>query len=139
MRDRLYRHATSKIANGRDLFQITSLGFRGEALPSIAAVSKVSLLTATADDGKGRLIDIEGGNLIRNEDSPSGRGSDLAVRELFFNTPARLKYMKSIQTELGHISDAMYRMALAHPGISLPYIIMAISCCTRLVMVICCK
>lgn len=113
-----YRHATSKIANGRDLFQITSLGFRGEALPSIAAVSKVSLLTATADDGKGRLIDIEGGNLIRNEDSPSGRGSDLAVRELFFNTPARLKYMKSIQTELGHISDAMYRMALAHPSIS---------------------
>jgi DNA mismatch repair protein MutL len=113
-----YRHATSKILNGRDLFQITSLGFRGEALPSIAAVSKVLLLTATADDGKGRLVDIEGGNLIRNEDAPSGRGSDLAVRELFFNTPARLKYMKSIQTELGHISDAMYRMALAHPGIS---------------------
>lgn len=113
-----YRHATSKIANGRDLFLITSLGFRGEALPSIAAVSKVSLLTATADDGKGRLIDIEGGKLILNEDSPSGVGSDLAVRELFFNTPARLKYMKSIQTELGHISDAMYRMALAHPTIS---------------------
>ncbi|MEK5417262.1 DNA mismatch repair protein MutL [Paenibacillus odorifer] len=113
-----YRHATSKILNGRDLFQITSLGFRGEALPSIAAVSKVSLLTATADDGKGRLVDIEGGNLLRNEDAPSGRGSDLAVRELFFNTPARLKYMKSIQTELGHISDAMYRMALAHPAIS---------------------
>lgn len=113
-----YRHATSKIANGRDLFHITSLGFRGEALPSIAAVSKVSLLTATEDDGKGRLLDIEGGNLIRNEDSPSGRGSDLSIRELFFNTPARLKYMKSIQTELGHISDAMYRMALAHPTIS---------------------
>lgn len=113
-----YRHATSKIANGRDLFQITSLGFRGEALPSIAAVSKVSLLTANNDDGKGRAIAIEGGKLIRNEDEPSGKGSDLAVRELFFNTPARLKYMKSIQTELGHISDAMYRMALAHPAIS---------------------
>ncbi|WP_245237402.1 DNA mismatch repair endonuclease MutL, partial [Paenibacillus ihuae] len=113
-----YRHATSKIANGRDLFQITSLGFRGEALPSIAAVSKVSLLTASGDDGKGRVIDIEGGKLIRNEDNPSGKGSDLAVRELFYNTPARLKYMKSIQTELGHISDAMYRMALAHPNIS---------------------
>ncbi|MBT2288021.1 DNA mismatch repair endonuclease MutL [Paenibacillus albidus] len=113
-----YRHATSKIANGRDLFQITSLGFRGEALPSIAAVSKVTLLTASGDDGKGRLIDIEGGNLIRNEDAPSGQGTDFAVRELFFNTPARLKYMKSIQTELGHISDAMYRMALAHPAIS---------------------
>lgn len=68
-----FKHATSKILNGRDLFQITSLGFRGEALPSIAAVSKVSLLTATADDGKGRLVDIEGGNLIRNEDAPSGR------------------------------------------------------------------
>ncbi|UQZ37186.1 DNA mismatch repair protein MutL [Paenibacillus sp. PK3_47] len=113
-----YRHATSKIANGRDLFQITSLGFRGEALPSIAAVSKVSLLTSSNEDGKGRLIDIEGGKLIRNEDTPSGKGSDLAVRELFYNTPARLKYMKSIQTELGHISDAMYRMALAHPDIS---------------------
>ncbi|MCL6602905.1 MAG: DNA mismatch repair endonuclease MutL [Paenibacillus sp.] len=113
-----YRHATSKIANGRDLFQITSLGFRGEALPSIAAVSKVSLLTASADDGKGKLIKIEGGKLICNEDAPSGQGTDFEVRELFFNTPARLKYMKSIQTELGHISDAMYRMALAHPDIS---------------------
>ncbi|WNS46855.1 DNA mismatch repair endonuclease MutL [Paenibacillus sp. MMS20-IR301] len=113
-----YRHATSKIANGRDLFLITSLGFRGEALPSIAAVSKVSLLTASSDDGKGRLLEIEGGKLITNEDAPSGRGSDLTVRELFYNTPARLKYMKSIQTELGHISDAMYRMALAHPQIS---------------------
>ncbi|MNB92004.1 DNA mismatch repair protein MutL [compost metagenome] len=113
-----YRHATSKIATGRDLFQITSLGFRGEALPSIAAVSKLTLLTASGDDGKGRQIDIEGGKLIRNEDQPSGKGSDMAVRELFYNTPARLKYMKSIQTELGHISDAMYRMALAHPDIS---------------------
>lgn len=113
-----YRHATSKIMNGRDLFQITSLGFRGEALPSIAAVSKLALLTASGEDGKGRRLVIEGGKLIQNEDSPSGRGSDVTVSELFYNTPARLKYMKSIQTELGHISDAMYRMALAHPDIS---------------------
>ncbi|OMF93669.1 DNA mismatch repair endonuclease MutL [Paenibacillus sp. FSL R7-0337] len=113
-----YRHATSKIASGRDLFLITSLGFRGEALASIAAVSKLTLLTASGDDGKGRVLDIEGGRLIRNEDAASGKGSDLTVRELFYNTPARLKYMKSIQTELGHISDAMYRMALAHPDIS---------------------
>lgn len=113
-----YRHATSKIVSGRDLFLITSLGFRGEALPSIAAVSKVSLLTASGDDGKGRVMEIEGGKLIRNEDAPSGKGSDLTVRELFYNTPARLKYMKSIQTELGHISDAMYRVAMAHPDIS---------------------
>jgi DNA mismatch repair protein MutL len=117
-----YRHATSKIANGRDLFQITSLGFRGEALPSIAAVSKVTLLTASADDGKGRLIKIEGGKLICNEDAASGQGTDFEVRELFYNTPARLKYMKSIQTELGHISDAMYRMALAHPDISFRFL-----------------
>ncbi|OKP88353.1 DNA mismatch repair protein MutL [Paenibacillus helianthi] len=113
-----YRHATSKILNGRDLFQITSLGFRGEALPSIASVSKLSLLTSSNEDGKGRALNIEGGKLIRNEDEPSGKGSDLAVRELFYNTPARLKYMKSVQTELGHISDAMYRTALAHPSIS---------------------
>ncbi|MGN7760214.1 DNA mismatch repair endonuclease MutL [Paenibacillus sp. 22594] len=113
-----YRHATSKILNGRDLFQITSLGFRGEALPSIASVSKLSLLTSSNEDGKGRALDIEGGKLIRNEDEPSGKGSDLAVKELFYNTPARLKYMKSVQTELGHISDAMYRTALAHPSIS---------------------
>ncbi|QUL52479.1 DNA mismatch repair endonuclease MutL [Paenibacillus tritici] len=113
-----YRHATSKIASGRDLFLITSLGFRGEALASIAAVSKLTLLTASEDDGKGRVLDIEGGRLIRNEDAACGKGSDLSVRELFYNTPARLKYMKSIQTELGHISDAMYRMALAHPDIS---------------------
>ncbi|QWU14055.1 DNA mismatch repair protein MutL [Paenibacillus sophorae] len=113
-----YRHATSKIANGRDLFQITSLGFRGEALPSIAAVAKVSLLTASSDDGKGRLLEIEGGKLTVNEDAAHSRGTEMNVRELFYNTPARLKYMKSIQTELGHISDAMYRTALAHPGIS---------------------
>lgn len=113
-----YRHATSKIENGRDLFQITSLGFRGEALPSIAAVAKVSLLTASSDDGKGKLLEIEGGKLIVNEPAPSGRGTEMTVRELFYNTPARLKYMKSIQTELGHISDAMYRTALAHPQIS---------------------
>ncbi|BCG59548.1 DNA mismatch repair endonuclease MutL [Paenibacillus sp. URB8-2] len=113
-----YRHATSKIDNGRDLFQITSLGFRGEALPSIAAVAKVSLMTASSDDGRGRLLEIEGGKLTANEDTAHGRGTEMSVRELFYNTPARLKYMKSIQTELGHISDAMYRMALAYPGIS---------------------
>lgn len=114
-----YRHATSKITSGRDLFQITSLGFRGEALPSIAAVSKVTLLTACRDDGKGRRLVIEGGRLIQNEDAPAPKGTDLTVGEIFYNTPARLKYMKSIQTELGHISDVMYRTALAHPDIAI--------------------
>ncbi|MCJ8012575.1 DNA mismatch repair endonuclease MutL [Paenibacillus sp. KQZ6P-2] len=114
-----YRHATSKIENSRDLFHITSLGFRGEALASIAAVAKVELVTSNRDDGMGRRIHIEGGKLLAEEDHPAPRGTDLQVRELFFNTPARLKYMKTIQTELGHISDFMYRIALSHPEIAI--------------------
>lgn len=113
-----YRHATSKIAEGRDLFQITSLGFRGEALPSIAAVSKVRLVTSNAQDGRGRVLEIEGGHLRVNEETAAPRGTDFLVKELFFNTPARLKYMKTIQTELGHISDYMYRLALSRPDIA---------------------
>ncbi|WP_314587807.1 DNA mismatch repair endonuclease MutL [Paenibacillus terrigena] len=113
-----YRHATSKIANGRDLFQIRSLGFRGEALPSIAAVSKVECTSSSEDSGLGRRIVIEGGTLKMNGDANASRGTDFTVKELFYNTPARLKYMKTIQTELGHISDTMHRMALAHPQIA---------------------
>lgn len=113
-----YRHATSKISQGRDLFQITSLGFRGEALPSIAAVSKVRLVTSNTQDGRGRLIEIEGGILKANEETAAPQGTDFVVKELFYNTPARLKYMKTIQTELGHISDYMYRLALSRPDIA---------------------
>lgn len=118
METAFYRHATSKIENGRDLFEITSLGFRGEALPSIAAVSKVRLVSAGKDDGRGREIVIEGGKLIRHEDITASQGTDFTVEELFYNTPARLKYMKTIQTELGHISDVLYRVALSHPNIA---------------------
>jgi len=114
-----YRHATSKIGSSRDLFHITSLGFRGEALPSIAAVAKVQLTTASGDDGLGRRICVEGGKLVTEEDTPAPRGTDIQVKELFFNTPARLKYMKTIQTELGHVSDYMYRIALSHPEIAI--------------------
>ncbi|MDR0269442.1 DNA mismatch repair endonuclease MutL [Paenibacillus sp.] len=114
-----YRHATSKIETSRDLFHITSLGFRGEALPSIGAVAKLELTTSSRDDGMGRRICIEGGKLLAEEDTPAPRGTDIQVRELFFNTPARLKYMKTIQTELGHISDFMYRIALSHPEIAI--------------------
>ncbi|NMO97083.1 DNA mismatch repair endonuclease MutL [Paenibacillus lemnae] len=113
-----YRHATSKISQGRDLFQITSLGFRGEALPSIAAVSKVSLKTSNNLNGKGRQLVIEGGQLKVTEDIAAPQGTDFVVKELFYNTPARLKYMKTIQTELGHISDYMYRLALSRPDIA---------------------
>lgn len=118
METAFYRHATSKIENGRDLFEITSLGFRGEALPSIAAVSKVRLVSANKNDGRGREIVIEGGKLIRHEDITASQGTDFTVEELFYNTPARLKYMKTIQTELGHISDVLYRIALSYPNIA---------------------
>ncbi|WP_028593634.1 DNA mismatch repair endonuclease MutL [Paenibacillus assamensis] len=111
------RHATSKIRTNRDLFAIRSLGFRGEALPSIAAVSKVEVVTSSETTGLGRRFVIEGGQRMVNEDVQSMQGTVFTIRELFYNTPARLKYMKSIQTELGHISDYLYRMALAYPNI----------------------
>ncbi|OXM16480.1 DNA mismatch repair endonuclease MutL [Paenibacillus herberti] len=112
------RHATSKLLTDRDLFRIASLGFRGEALPSIAAVARVDCVSASNDSGLGRRIVMEGGKLTTDEHAGAGQGTDMTVRDLFFNTPARLKYMKSIQTELGHISDYIYRIALAHPGIA---------------------
>ncbi|MBC8081382.1 MAG: DNA mismatch repair endonuclease MutL [Gorillibacterium sp.] len=112
------RHATSKITNGKDLFQIRTLGFRGEALPSISAVAKVECVTSDRMDGLGRRIVIEGGTFMEAEETAAPRGTDIRVKELFYNTPARLKYMKTIQTELGHISDYMYRLAMAHPGIA---------------------
>lgn len=116
-----YRHATSKMSSGRDLFQIRSLGFRGEALPSIAAVSKVQLVSSSNDSGLGQIIVIEGGTLKQNEETAAPQGTDITIKELFYNTPARLKYMKTIQTELGHISDVMYRQALAHPEIAFTF------------------
>ncbi len=112
------RHATSKIATSKDLFSIRTLGFRGEALPSIASVSKLECVTSSENNGLGRSIVIEGGTVRKVEETAAPRGTDIMVKELFYNTPARLKYMKTIQTELGHISDYMYRLALAHPGIA---------------------
>lgn len=112
------RHATSKIQTGKDLFSIRSLGFRGEALPSIAAVAKVELVTSTESSGLGRRLVIEGGTIKSYEPAQSMQGTEITVRELFYNTPARLKYMKTIQTELGHISDLIYRLALSYPSIA---------------------
>jgi DNA mismatch repair protein MutL len=112
------RHATSKIRNGKDLFAIKSLGFRGEALPSIAAVARVECLTATKKDGLARRIVIEGGQKLSFEDAAAPKGTDFRVNDLFFNTPARLKYMKTVQTELGHITDYMYRLSLSRPDIA---------------------
>jgi len=112
------RHATSKIRTGKDLFAIRSLGFRGEALPSIAAVSRVEVLSGAGDDGVARRIVIEGGAKLAFEEAAAPRGTDFRVKDLFYNTPARLKYMKTVQTELGHITDYMYRLALSRPDIA---------------------
>ncbi len=115
------RHATSKISTGKDLFQIATLGFRGEALPSIAAVAKVKCVSATDESGLGRLIEIEGGAIRADRDTNAPKGTEMVVKDLFYNTPARLKYMKTIQTELGHLSDVVYRQALARPDIAFTF------------------
>lgn len=115
------RHATSKIEQSKHLFQIRSLGFRGEALPSIAAVSKLECVTSARSDGLGHRIVIEGGELIVSEEIAASRGTAIKVSDLFYNTPARLKYMKSIQTELSHISNYVYRLSLAHPQIAFTF------------------
>ena len=112
------RHATSKVTDSRDLFHIRTLGFRGEALPSIASVARVECVTSPDRSGLGTLIAIEGGAVKLIEDARTAQGTDITVRDLFYHTPARLKYMKTVQTEFGHISDYMYRLALAHPGIA---------------------
>jgi DNA mismatch repair protein MutL len=111
------RHATSKIKDETDLFRIRTLGFRGEALPSIASVSELEMKTSTGN-GPGTIVVLKGGQLMKHERTNSRKGTDITVSNLFFNTPARLKYMKTVHTELGHVTDLMNRLALAHPNIS---------------------
>ncbi|MCG3083559.1 DNA mismatch repair endonuclease MutL [Anoxybacillus sp. LAT_35] len=111
------RHATSKIKDEADLFRIRTLGFRGEALPSIASVSHLELKTSTGE-GPGTWLVLKGGELVQHGRTSSRKGTDITVSHLFFNTPARLKYMKTIHTELGHVVDVINRLALAHPHIS---------------------
>jgi DNA mismatch repair protein MutL len=110
------RHATSKIKNDDDLFRIRTLGFRGEALPSIASVSRFEMKTSTGEVGS-RVV-FEGGVVKVHEAASARKGTDIIVTDLFFNTPARLKYMKTVHTELGNITDIMNRLALSHPEIS---------------------
>ncbi|RLQ91657.1 DNA mismatch repair endonuclease MutL [Falsibacillus albus] len=112
------RHATSKIKDENDLFRIRTLGFRGEALPSIASVSSFEIVTGTGEGSGTRLV-LEGGVMKAHEKAASRKGTDIIVSDLFYNTPARLKYMKTIHTELGNITDVMNRIALAHPEVSI--------------------
>lgn len=109
------RHATSKILDESDLYHIHTLGFRGEALASIASVSNVELITSTG--GVGTHVSIKGGKIINVENSDSRKGTIMCVKNLFYNTPARLKHLKSLYTELSNITDYMNKIALSHPEI----------------------
>ena len=113
----ILRHATSKISNATDLFNITTLGFRGEALASIAAISQLSIITKPSEQMEAFNIVIEGGNIISTGILAAEQGTTIEVRNLFFNTPARKKFLKSDSVELRHIIDVITRYALGNPNI----------------------
>ncbi len=114
----LERHATSKIRETSDLFSVKSLGFRGEALPSIASVSRFKLTTKTAEDMIGTEITIEGGKVKKVEEAGCPAGTTIEVKRLFYNTPARLKFMRKIETELSNVLDIIQREAMSRPNIA---------------------
>ncbi|GAK10998.1 DNA mismatch repair endonuclease MutL [Geomicrobium sp. JCM 19039] len=114
------RHATSKIARESDLNRIRTLGFRGEALPSIASVAKVTMETAVSGEA-GIELRYQGGRLIGKNTTKARQGTRIVVDELFFNTPARLKHMKTVNTELGRVSDVINRAALSRPDVSIRF------------------
>jgi len=109
------RHATSKLRTADDLLSIATLGFRGEALPSIASVARVTLETATGAEAAGTSLEIAGGKILHVEDAALPRGTTIAVADLFFNTPARRKFLRAEATELAHVTALVTHYALAHP------------------------
>jgi DNA mismatch repair protein MutL len=109
------RHATSKLRTADDLLSIATLGFRGEALPSIASVARVTLETATGNEAAGTHLEVAGGKIHRVEDAALPRGTTIAVADLFFNTPARRKFLRAESTELAHVTALVTHYALAHP------------------------
>ncbi len=115
-------HATSKIKNAEDLNAILTLGFRGEALPSIAAVSKVNMITKTATEEMGTSLTIEGGIITDFSDAGCAVGTTMIVRELFYNTPARMKFLKKDVSEGNYVASAVEKLALSHPEISIRFI-----------------
>ena len=116
------RHATSKLVTVEDLLSISSLGFRGEALASIASVAQVEMITKTADDVTGLRYQIHGGREISSEEIGAPGGTTIIVRNLFYNTPARKKFMKTDLTEISYIYDLMCRICMSHPEISFKFI-----------------
>ena len=113
------RHATSKIREASDLETVTSMGFRGEALASIAAISHVELISKTADNEIGKKVEVKGGNIINIEEVGCPQGSTITITDLFYNTPVRYKFLKKDFTEAGYIEDVVTRIALVHPEISI--------------------
>ena len=113
----LERYATSKIYKDQDLFRIQTLGFRGEALPSIAAVSRFTLVSRDPSADAGTQISVEGGKIKDVTEVGAPKGTMVTIRQLFFNTPARRKFLKTIGTEMGHIADRVASIALGHPGV----------------------
>jgi DNA mismatch repair protein MutL len=109
------RHATSKIKNAEDLLSVATLGFRGEALPSIASVSRLRLETRAPDESAGTIVEINGGKIFKVEEAGLPAGTSITIRDLFFNTPARKKFLKAESTELSHIASLVTHYALAHP------------------------
>src|SRR6266699_3394373 len=109
------RHATSKIKNAEDLLSVATLGFRGEALPSIASVSRLRLETRAHEETAGTVVEINGGKIARVEEAGLPPGTSITVRDLFFNVPARKKFLKAESTELSHIASLVTHYALAHP------------------------
>src|SRR5256884_6254196 len=109
------RHATSKIKNAEDLLNIATLGFRGEALPSIGSVSRLRLETRAPGESSGTILEINGGKIFRVEEAGLPAGTSITIRDLFFNTPARKKFLKAESTELSHIASLVTHYALAHP------------------------
>ena len=117
-----YRHSTSKIRSAEDLLTVKSLGFRGEALSSISAVARVELITKTYDELTGTRYVIEGSKELSNEEIGAPDGTTFIVKDLFYNVPARRKFLKSAQTEGSYISDMVEKLALSHPDISFKFI-----------------
>src|SRR6202142_1527630 len=109
------RHATSKLSDVKDLLCIATLGFRGEALPSIASVSRLLLESRSPDEQTGTRVEIAGGKILVCDEIARGGGTAIAVRDLFFNVPARKKFLRSEQTELAHIASLVTHYSLAHP------------------------
>ena len=112
------RHATSKIRNASDLDTVTSMGFRGEALASIAAIANVELVSKTKEQDVGYKIVVEAGNVLEKEEVGCQVGTSITVNNLFYNTPVRYKFLKKDYTETGYIEDVITRIALVNPGIS---------------------